>query len=123
MCHTLEKVADVKVNHGGKVRETVPSSAGEVKERWGGKRWREEVGAENECETDRRLCAEAADGPVSSGARRENTAFVLPDVCFFFYVCVCLNVFYLSATCLLKHCSDANTFFSTPHVFSPLSFP
>lgn len=37
--------------------------------------------AENECETDRRLCAEAADGLGSSRARRRNTAFVLPAVC------------------------------------------
>lgn len=69
--------AEMKVNHGGKVSETAPST-GKVKERWR-KRWRE-VGTENECETDRRLCAEAADGPMSSGARRRNTAFVLPDV-------------------------------------------
>lgn len=55
--------------------------------------------AENECETDRRLCAEAADGLGSSRARRRNTAFVLPAVCLpVFFVClhVCLP-FCLSA--------------------------
>lgn len=49
--------------------------------------------AENECETDRRLCAETADGLGSSRARQRNTAFVLPAVCLpAFFVClhVCL---------------------------------
>lgn len=56
---------------------------------------------ENECGTDRRLCAEAADGLGSSLVRQRNTAFVLPAVClpsFFLSVCrsahlsVCLPV-------------------------------
>jgi len=47
--------------------------------------------AENECETDRRLCAEAADGLGSSRARRRNTAFVLPAVCL--PPCFCLSAY------------------------------
>lgn len=51
---------------------------------------------ENECETDRRLCAEAADGLGSSRARRRNTAFVLPNAGLF-----CLTV---SLPCCLSPC-------------------
>lgn len=61
--------------------------------------------AENECETDRRLCAEAADGLGSSRARRRNTAFVLPAVClpafFFFFVCLHVSLPFLLSVCLL----------------------
>lgn len=48
--------------------------------------------AENECETDRRLCTEAADGLGSSRARRRNAAFVLPAVC--------LSVSVFSSVCM-----------------------
>lgn len=74
--------------------------------------------AENECETDRRLCAEAADGLGSSRARRRNTAFVLPAVClpaFFFFLSVCMSP-YLSYC--LSACWFAWKCFNT-HQYAP----
>ncbi len=70
--------------------------------------------AENECETDRRLCAEAADGLGSSRARRRNTAFVLPAVCLpacvFLSVCVSAYLSVCLSVGLFGKCFEAHQY-------------